>query len=127
MKSSTVADMRPYTHRKSCPQCGYSIEYWWTSGMSESFPHFYCDTCSNVLWRRKDQEFLLSHETDDESAIAQIADSLPHCKCGGRFMPWAGPKCPKCKYEFKRDRQPSYELRNPNMILLEGAEMLTED
>ena len=39
MAYTTVGRKRPYTHEQPCPKCGKAIEYWWTSGMSESFPH----------------------------------------------------------------------------------------
>ena len=45
--------------------------------MSECFPHFYCDTCSSVLWRREDRDLLLNPTMDEEFALRQIAASLP--------------------------------------------------
>ena len=124
--ASTVADKRPYTHQTPCPDCGHSIEFWWTSGMSGCFPHFFCDTCSSVIWRRQDQDLLLNPAMDEEFALKRIAESLPTCKCGGQFKPGVGPRCPKCKHEFKREGPLTYQARSPNMILIEGAEMLTE-
>lgn len=37
-KYEKVEDKRPYTKKRECPDCHREIEYWYTSGMSLSFP-----------------------------------------------------------------------------------------
>jgi hypothetical protein len=127
MQSSRIEDRRPYTSQMKCPKCAAGIEYWHTSGMSECYPHFYCDTCSNVLWRKRDYEIIRPDDADVEQAMSRILASLPGCKCGGRFTLDAGPKCPACGYEFKQSVA-SVELRatEPHAILIQGAEMFIE-
>lgn len=127
MQSSRIEDKRPYTAQTHCPTCAASIEYWHTSGMSECYPHFYCDTCSNVLWRKQDYNIIRPGHVNAEGAISQIIASLPKCKCGGHFTLDAGPKCPACGHEFKQ-QVANVELRatEPSAILIQGAEMLTE-
>ena len=124
---SRVEDKRPYTSQMKCPHCASPVEYWHTSGMSECYPHFYCNTCSNVLWREQDQKIIRNEEVDVGEAIPKIVASLPRCGCGGKFTLDAGPKCPRCGHEFKQQIA-SLELRatEPHAILVAGAEMLTE-
>ncbi len=95
--------------------------------MSECYPHFYCNACSNVLWREQDHDILRNEQVDFEAAMPGIVASLPRCKCGGQFTLDAGPKCRRCGYEFKQQIA-NLELRatEPHAILIEGAEMLTE-
>jgi hypothetical protein len=127
MQSSTIEDKRPYTSQMKCPKCAASIEYWHTSGMSDCYPHFYCDTCSNVLWRKQDYETIRPDHVDVGRVLSQIIASLPKCKCGGHFTLDAGPKCPTCGYEFKQ-QVANAELRatQPHDVLIQGAERLTE-
>lgn len=127
LHSSRVEEKRPYTSHMKCPQCAAAIEYWVTSGMSECYPHFYCSTCSNVLWREQDHDIIRPDQVDVIQAMPAIIASLPQCKCGGRFTLDAGPKCPTCGYEFKQQIA-NIELRSfePHAILIAGAEMLTE-
>ncbi|MGC4031622.1 MAG: hypothetical protein QM754_07805 [Tepidisphaeraceae bacterium] len=123
---STLADKRPNTLFKPCPDCGHSIEYWFTSGMSECFPHFYCDRCSSILWRREDRDQLTSPVADEAFLLEKIISRLPGHRCGGQFKAGVGPRCPKCHHEFRREGPLEYQARSPNAILVEGAELLTE-
>ena len=125
--SSRVEEKRPHTSHTKCPKCAAAIECWVTSGMSECYPHFYCNTCSNVLWREQDHDVIRPDQVDVIQAMPAIIASLPQCKCGGQFTLDAGPKCPACGYEFKQQTA-NLELRatEPHAILIAGAEMLTE-
>lgn len=127
LHSSRVEDHRPNTSRIKCPQCSAAIEYWHTSGMSECYPHFYCNTCSNVLCREQDHAIIRDDHVDITKVMPGIMASLPRCKCGGQYTLDAGPKCPACGYEFKQQIV-NLELRatEPHAILIAGAEMLTE-
>ena len=128
LQSSSIKDKRPFTSYAQCPGCAARIEYWRTSGMSECYPHFYCNTCSNILWRKRDYTILRDEKTDVRTAILQIVKTLPKCKCGGNFTLEAEPKCPFCGRELLGRQQISLELRaeEPHALLTEGAEMLTE-
>src|ERR1700683_2219998 len=110
MQSSRVEEKRPHTSYIKCPKCAASIEYWSTSGMSECYPHFYCDTCSNVLYRHQDHLILRDEKSDVLAAIPLVIKSLPKCKCGGQFTLEAEPKCPSCGHELRRTST-SLELR----------------
>ncbi len=94
--------------------------------MSECFPHFYCEKCSNVIWRASDREFAYTSKASEELAN-QIASNLPKCDCGGSFKPGANPKCPSCGYEFKHNSSITERLSDPNVILLQGARFTSEN
>ncbi|HXE55244.1 MAG TPA: hypothetical protein VN541_19630, partial [Tepidisphaeraceae bacterium] len=83
--------------------------------------------CSNVLCREQDHQIIRNEQVDFKKALTEIVASLPKCNCGGQFALEAGPKCPVCGYEFKRQIA-NLELRatEPHAILVRGAEMLTE-
>ena len=67
-----------------CPNCKSIIYAWQSSGMSESFPHFYCDKCSNVLLR----ESVKVWKGVSKEILKEIENSLPNCECGGKFSEW---------------------------------------
>ncbi len=94
-----VEEKRPYTQTKNCPSCASPIEVWWTSGMSECFPHFYCAECGSPIHRVSDK--LAIWDLEDEEIIARamsrIVASLPACLCGGQYSLEARPRCPSCK------------------------------
>ena len=46
-----------------CNQCNGLTPAWRSSGMSQCFPHFYCDTCSNVIHRASDQRLVWSDKS----------------------------------------------------------------
>ncbi|EPE9571079.1 hypothetical protein ACSPRU_005832, partial [Escherichia coli] len=91
----------PWIGRMKCPnpKCGKETPAWQSSGMSDSCPHFFCDTCSNVIHREQDHALLYENEINQE-LLDRIAATLPDCPCGGRFVPGANPKCPSCKTEY---------------------------
>src|SRR5690348_9089765 len=76
---------------------------------------------SNVLWREQDHDVIRNEQVDVEKVMPGIVASLPRCKCGGQFTLDAGPKCPRCGYEFKQQIA-NLELRatEPHAILIEG-------
>ena len=102
-----------------CPACGYVARAWKSSGMSECRPHFYCDHCSNAIFREEDQS--LSWNEQNAEVLATIASTLPSCPCGGRFVPGANPKCPRCGAAFTHQADPVKRLSDPHVILLDGA------
>jgi hypothetical protein len=87
--------------------------------MSDCFPHFYCDSCSNVIQRDADKE-LVWHEATQELAD-RIAATLPDCPCGGRFRPGADPKCRGCDAPLSHRDDPVKRLHDPHMIVIDGA------
>lgn len=102
-----------------CPDCGGFTPAWRSSGMSECFPHFFCDTCSNVIHRDADQ--MLVWDSKSQELLDKIAATLPDCPCGGRFAPNHGPKCRHCGSEIPIVRDAVDYLHNPNMIIVDGA------
>ena len=125
MNKQTIEEKKPYTHIRECPGCHSKIEYWWTSGMSECFPHFYCSKCSNVIWRAQDRNLVLEKGAS-EAILLKITSELPLCSCGEAYEACANPKCPKCGFEFKHDQTPIERLNDPHVILLEGAVFTSE-
>jgi hypothetical protein len=87
--------------------------------MSQCFPHFYCDRCSNVIHREKDQKLVWEQATQELLDI--IAKDLPKCPCGGGFTPGSGPKCSHCGTEMKNTHDLIIQLHNPFMVVLDGA------
>ena len=102
-----------------CRQCDERTPAWKSSGMSDCFPHFYCDCCSNVIQRDADKE-LVWHEATQE-LVDQIAATLPDCPCGGRFRPGADPKCRGCGAPLPHQDDPVKRLHDPHMIVVDGA------
>lgn len=125
LMDQTVEEKRPNTHFKECPDCKATIEYWWTSDISACFPHFYCESCSNVFWRSSDRERVTSSNLS-EGLAKRIASELPKCKCGGSYRAGANPKCPSCGHEFKHGGSINQRLTDPNVILLQGAIFTSE-
>lgn len=102
-----------------CPACNRLTPAWRSSGMSECFPHFFCDTCSNVIHREEDKHLVWYEKS--QKLLDQIAKTLPDCSCGGRFSPGCGPKCKHCGEEIPVVSDPVAYLHNPNMIITDGA------
>ena len=92
--------------------------------MSECFPHFFCSACSNVIHRAADKALVWDAATPE--ILAQVAASLPDCSCGGRFTPGAGPKCQHCQQEIPLVADAVAYLHNPNMVVLDGAVVFSE-
>lgn len=114
-----TADSR-WVGKIKCAACGYETPAWQSSGMSDNYPHFYCDSCSNVIHRESDKESVYKSELTQE-LLDNISASLPSCPCGGKFRPGMNPKCPKCHTEFPIQSEPVQRLTDPHMILLDGA------
>ncbi|AEG92492.1 conserved hypothetical protein [Ramlibacter tataouinensis TTB310] len=110
----------PCVGNMKCLACERVTPAWQSSGMGESFPHFYCDTCSSVIHREQDKE-LVDPVEPSQQLLDQIATALPNCPCGGRFRPGANPKCPHCRAEYKHPWSPVQRLTLPHVILLDGA------
>lgn len=102
-----------------CPDCNGLTPAWRSSGMSNCFPHFFCDTCSNVIHREADQAIVWDEKSKE--LLDQIAKSLPNCACGGQFAPSRGPKCRHCDSEIPIVADPIEYLHNANMIVVDGA------
>ena len=128
-KYEKVEDKRPHTHKKACMGCKKTIEYWWTSGMSECFPHFYCENCGNPIWRMKDKLRIqeLKDEIEIRKEINAILIELPKCICGGSFTLEAGSRCVHCGKEYVEEETLKNRIFNPYIMLLTGASMLIED
>jgi hypothetical protein len=120
MRTVHYGSKAPWVGAMSCPSCHRLTAAWQSSGMSESFPHFYCDTCSNVIHRESDKDLVYRAEATQE-LLDTIAGSLPDCPCGGHFKPGANPKCPHCNAEYAHQWDPVERLLVPHMILLDGA------
>jgi len=80
-----------WVSRIKCPNCAKETFAWRSSGMSERFPHFYCNRCSNVLHREIDKKLVYQNEAKQE-LLDKIAATLPPCPCGGKFEAGANPK-----------------------------------
>jgi hypothetical protein len=120
MKTVHYASDAPWVGAMLCPQCHQTAPAWQSSGMSESFPHFYCDTCSNVIHRECDKELVYPSEPTQE-LLDRISKTLPACPCGGQFRPGANPKCPYCRAEYTHQWGPVQRLTVPHLIILDGA------
>lgn len=103
----------------SCPSCSHTVRAWRSSGMSDCWPHFYCDRCSNVIHREADKQTAWSEQTME--VVQRIAATLPACPCGGHFRPGANPKCPACGAEFAHQHDVVRRLTDPHMIVMHGA------
>ena len=93
--------------------------------MSQCFPHFYCDRCSNVIHRAADQR-LVWNESSQE-LLDRVAATLPDCPCGGRFTPGANPKCCHCGEEIPHQNDPVERLGDPHMIVVDGACVFSDE
>ena len=102
-----------------CPNCSGLTPAWRSSGMSECFPHFFCDTCSNVIHRESDKRLVWSEKSQE--ILDAISKTLPTCSCGGQFSPNCGPKCKHCNTQIPVVRNAVEYLHNPNMIAADGA------
>lgn len=111
---------RQYAREANCPGCRTANLAYVMSGMSDCCPHFYCDRCSNVIFRKSDGD-LLREEAPSAEMLSKIVGTLPSCPCGGRFGPNANPKCKKCGGEFKHQSDAVSRLTDPHMICMEGA------
>ena len=109
----------PFVGTMICRSCRHSVRAWRSGGMSECWPHFYCDLCSNVIHREADKD--AAWEEQSLESVERIAETLPDCPCGGRFRPGANPKCPVCKTEFAHQNDVVKRLTDPHMIIQEGA------
>jgi len=122
-KISFIKEQRQPCKSINCPSCGEAIKFYHYSGMGGLAPHFYCDTCSNVLFREKDRLKLRQNEPSEE-LLNEIAKDLPKCICGGQFRAGANTKCPHCRKEVPHQGNPVQRLTDPYVIQLEGAYLL---
>jgi len=114
---------REPTRKVACPHCSGLIEFYYYSGMGDLAPHFYCDTCSNILFREKDRQRIRGQEIS-EDLLQEFTEDLPECTCGGQFRPETNPKCPHCKREIKHQDNAIKRLRDPYAIQVKGACLL---
>ena len=108
-----------------CPKCDKDTPAWRSSGMSQCFPHFYCDTCSNVIRRLEDQKLVWNGKSRE--LLEEIVASLPRCSCGGVFVAGAAPKCRHCGAEYSDSRDPVDRLHDPHMIVMDGATVFKDN
>jgi len=109
-----------------CKQCFGVTPAWRSSGMSDSCPHFYCDTCSNVILRESDRELIHSNKSS-QVLVDKIAESLPRCLCGGQFVPGSDPKCSICNAVMANSLDTVVRLGDPNMIMIDGACVFSDE
>jgi len=87
--------------------------------MSNCFPHFYCDRCSNVIHRSSDQQLVWNSATKE--LLEQITSGLPACPCGGQFAADTNPKCGHCNAPIPHQGNAITRLHDPQMIVAHGA------
>lgn len=117
------SEQRKPTYEVGCPACARVIRFYRFSGMGDCFPHFYCDTCSNVFHRPSDYDRVrLGGES--EQLLHDLKRDLPGCPCGGQFRPGADPKCPHCGFEMRHQMSPVQRLSDSYAILVAGSSML---
>jgi len=119
MKVTRYKRSSPWVGTMQCSECGHLTPAWRSSGMSQCFPHFYCNRCSNVIHRRSDQKLIWKESTAE--LLDQIAETLPDCPCGGKFTPGANPKCAGCGGDLAHQDDPLTRLDDPHMIAVDGA------
>jgi hypothetical protein len=124
---STKINSREPKKTTICPHCKKEIRFYNFSGMGEFAPHFYCDTCSNVFFRKSDAKLISYDKKLTEELLEEISRSLPSCPCGGHFKVGANPKCPNCHKELPHQYNSLLRLTDPYAILVEGAILVTED
>ncbi len=108
-----------------CPECSNITNAWQTSGMSSCYPHFYCNQCSNVIHRLKDQALI--NGGSSQKLLDQIVSDLPKCSCGGQFQPNENPKCCNCGEEFTHQSNAIERLSDPHMIVIDGACVFSDE
>lgn len=102
-----------------CESCEGLTPAWRSSAMSECFPHFFCNTCSNVIHRDADKKIVRYEKS--QKVLDNISKTLPMCSCGGQFTPKCGPKCKHCNAEIPIVSDAVEYLHNPNMVVIDGA------
>ena len=107
----------------NCPHCKGVVEFYHYSGMGDLVPHFYCNTCSNILFREEDHHKIRNREIT-VALLNELSEKLPACPCGGQFSPEASPKCPHCKRDIKHQETPLKRLTDPYAIQIKGASLL---
>jgi len=108
------------TQETACPSCEEMIPFYRFGGMSEMYPHFYCDACSNVYFSRAHHAALVEGRAD-AAMLQKIGSELPRCPCGGQFRPGANPKCPACRAELPHRLDAEARLLDPFAVLVDGA------
>ena len=109
-----------------CRKCHGITPAWRSSGMSGCCPHFYCDTCSNVILRQSDRKLIYSNEAS-QKLVDKIAQTLPQCSCGGQFVPGSDPKCSLCNEIMANSWDVVRRLSDPNMILIGGVCVFSDE
>ena len=114
---------KDYPYEGNCPFCNLKFRYMRYSGMSQLFPHFYCNTCSSVIHRKSDFDKVM-RQGESEELLLEISKSLPNCPCGGQFSSGSNFKCPHCKKEISNLYSNVSRLTDPFMILIKDAKIL---
>jgi transposase-like protein len=113
-------------YKINCQNCKQEVFVYRFGGMSDVFPHFYCDSCSNVFFSKRYRNLLMKEKLSEKIAN-EIFSSLPHCSCGGFFSKDAYPKCPHCTYKLLDIFDPIARLSDPHAIILKHAYLMTEE
>jgi len=108
-----------------CLFCKFKFKFMRHSSMSLLYPHFYCDSCSKVIFRRSDFDKLMVHDKTPW-LVEEIVKTLPPCRCGGSFTSKACPKCPKCKCELSCCNNELDCLSNLYLVVISGAKVFFE-
>ena len=103
-----------------CPGCEAEIRFWNAGNAGGAFPHFYCDTCSNVYWSH-DLWLCAQSNEDRTAALAEIQQMLPGCPCGGAFVIGSNPACPACGFRLTHQLDAAERLFDPHAIVVSGA------
>lgn len=109
-----------YKFHQICQKCKGIIYYNCYDSFANLYPHFYCNTCSNVLWREEDYKKVQKNALSTKLLIT-INTSLPNCPCGGRFQIDANPKCPNCHVEIIHKIDFLDRLKDANVLVIEKA------
>ncbi len=125
MKTVTYDTSLQWVGTMRCPQCHNITRAWQSSGMSQCFPHFYCNECSNVIHRGDDQTIVWKDRSQE--LLDEIAATLPDCPCGGHFTSGANPKCAHCGSEFPHQDDAVTRLHDGRMIAVDGACVFTDN
>ena len=106
-----------------CLHCRETVDFYHYSGMGDLAPHFYCDTCSNILFRESYRQEIRDNEITEE-LLEKISMELPKCLCGGQFRVDSNPMCPHCGKEIAHQKNPLTRLKDPFAIQIKGALLL---
>ncbi len=120
-----IYSRKDFSESIQCEKCNKIIDYKMYSGMSNAYPHFYCNKCSNIYILESYRYKLYGKKDDKRLAeiLEEIKAILPACECGGHFQPGANPKCPYCNFELTHQDNEIQRLQDPCAIVIRGFKM----